>query len=117
MPAVLSARVAHRAKASNAAARERCSASFACNHRNAVGRCFVRAAHRTYAPCRHATALGGPPAASASGCSFSCLRSAVVVLAAHNPAVKRTLTGMPPPGLISFWPGVALPARAAYRKR
>ena len=115
--AVSSARAAHRATASNAAARERCSASFACNHRSAVGQCFVRAAHRTYASCRHATAFGGLPAASASGCSFSCLRSAFVVRAAHNPAVKRTLTGMPPPGLISVWPGVVLPVRAAYRKR
>jgi hypothetical protein len=34
-----------------------------------------------------------------------------------NPAVKRTLTGMPPPGLTSFWPGVVPPARAAYGKR
>jgi len=34
-----------------------------------------------------------------------------------NPLVNRTRNGMPPPGTISFLPGVATPLRAGYRER
>ena len=30
-----------------------------------------------------------------------------------NPSLKRTVTGMPSPGVISFLPGAVLPAPAA----
>lgn len=34
-----------------------------------------------------------------------------------NTLVNRTHHGMPPPGLISFWPSVVTPRRAGYRER
>jgi hypothetical protein len=34
-------------------------------------------------------------------------------VARPNPSIKRTRNGMPPPGLISFWPGGVTPLRAA----